>query len=509
MLRNTLSQIARAAVVATAIAAFQDVREVCADPGDYTAQAMSRVPENRPGHWAFPESRMNELGRAVLDADGRIIENGLGALICRYTYDGLGRLARKTTPVNQGQTELQHKDFYYDGVRRIAEVITRPPEPGSEEDPPGGGEEGLLLLGGEENNELAAQWDVNQDGIADSQQDLDGDGYVDGQPEQQIMESSSGGASWLVWTDREYIYGPDYVDEFVCQIDARNQRIFMLADANYNNIALVSGGSANSTYAGPGADSAPVLPAAGTLLEQYTYEPYGTVLAADSFVPHAVNRVGHQGLFFERFDGTYTTGTLADGAAGLYYNRNRFYDPKLGRFTARDPNETGVPILSSIEAKGWPIDSQLYAFNGHSLYKDGLNLYSYQQSNTLSGHDPLGLSLGLSLVLGVSWGEGARYADAESSIAAGHFAGWKLMTKLALYYLTHRIAIESYENFSPNKGLSKRQCDNLKAWCLYNGGQDCWTPWRFCQHNGKWPDLPEYDQPGPNAHPDVRPPGYE
>ncbi len=63
-----------------------------------------------------------------VDRFGRLTDaNQLGALVCRYSYDGLGRLIRKETPVSAGVTALQIKDLYYDGVRRIQEHIARPP----------------------------------------------------------------------------------------------------------------------------------------------------------------------------------------------------------------------------------------------------------------------------------------------------------------------------------------------------------------------------------------------
>ncbi|MCC6360091.1 MAG: RHS repeat protein, partial [Phycisphaerales bacterium] len=43
----------------------------------------------------------------------------------RYTYDGLGRLARKETPIAIGSTEARREDYRYDGVRRIQEAVTR------------------------------------------------------------------------------------------------------------------------------------------------------------------------------------------------------------------------------------------------------------------------------------------------------------------------------------------------------------------------------------------------
>lgn len=58
-------------------------------------------------------------------------------------------------------------------------------------------------------------------------------------------------------------------------------------------------------------------------------------------------------------------GRRFDAAAGLYYNRHRYYEPRAGRFTARDPLG----------------------------YADGRNLYAYARSNPLAGTDPLGLKV--------------------------------------------------------------------------------------------------------------------
>ncbi|MBN1490489.1 MAG: RHS repeat protein, partial [Phycisphaerae bacterium] len=105
-------------------------------------------------------------------------------------------------------------------------------------------------------------------------------------------------------TDRQYVYGPDYVDEFVAQIDDAGAVFYMLQDANYNVVALVN--------------------AAGAVVEQYAYRPYGGLVAVDTLQSGGpVNTAGHQGLFYERLGGQ----GLAVGATGFYYNRNRFYSP--------------------------------------------------------------------------------------------------------------------------------------------------------------------------------------
>jgi RHS repeat-associated protein len=290
--------------------------------------------------------QVNEAGTDPLAPNGQVTAaNQLGALVCRYTYDGLGRLICKENAIIAGDPVIQRKDLYYDGVRRIQEVIDRPivvTTTASQPDP-----------GDIENDESPAEGEA-----------------ATSQPTQEP------------WTDREYVYGPDYVDEFVCQIAPKAVTpslgvLYMLQDANYNVVALSHPGS-------------------GNVVEQYAYEPYGEVVARDyGNSSRPVNRVGHQGLFFERFDGEYTQPTIAPGVAGIYYNRARFYGPQWGRFTSRDPNETGMPILAAISMNADTFDLMLQQFRAVSLYGDGMNLYLYLLANPVNRHDPSGLAFTL------------------------------------------------------------------------------------------------------------------
>ncbi len=52
--------------------------------------------------------------------------------------------------------------------------------------------------------------------------------------EQDVNRIGLGQSTAQTWTDREYVYGPGYVDEFVCQIDRNDAVLFMLQDGNYN-----------------------------------------------------------------------------------------------------------------------------------------------------------------------------------------------------------------------------------------------------------------------------------
>ena len=75
-----------------------------------------------------------------------------------------------------------------------------------------------------------------------------------------------------VWEQREYVYGPEYVDEFILQVDDAGRALWMLQDANYNVVALVRG------WTGGGFS-------AGQTVEQYVYAPYGEILAVATSMP--------------------------------------------------------------------------------------------------------------------------------------------------------------------------------------------------------------------------------
>jgi hypothetical protein len=75
---------------------------------------MSRVQGNRL-------IQVNLPGTAVLDDYGVVISGALGDWIANYHYDGVGRLIT-IDRAQYGQAVTI--DLYYDGVRRIQEVLT-------------------------------------------------------------------------------------------------------------------------------------------------------------------------------------------------------------------------------------------------------------------------------------------------------------------------------------------------------------------------------------------------
>jgi len=138
---------------------------------------------------------------------------------------------------------------------------------------------------------------------------------------------------------RKYVYGSPYIDELACKIelDGGETRMYYLQDANYNVVALAD--------------------ANGDVQERCWYEPYGTVTFTDE--TGAANTPSDE----SDYDNTLTfQGRRLDTETGLYYFRNRYYSPELGRFVERDP----------------------------AGYVDGMGLYEFVQSRPTSGKDPYG-----------------------------------------------------------------------------------------------------------------------
>jgi RHS repeat-associated protein len=142
----------------------------------------------------------------------------------------------------------------------------------------------------------------------------------------------------------QYIWDIRYVDAPVLRFQDTNNdgtvdnTLYYTNDANFNVTSLVD--------------------ESGNMVERYAYSPYGerTVLDADwsadaDGVSDVNNALGHQGLHL-------------DTESTLYYNRNRYYSPTLGRFTTRDPLG----------------------------YVDGMSVYEYVASTPIRAYDPSGLA---------------------------------------------------------------------------------------------------------------------
>lgn len=130
------------------------------------------------------------------------------------------------------------------------------------------------------------------------------------------------------------------------------------------------------------------------VVEQYVYDPYGALLAVETLEPNTTvaNRIAHQGLFFERFADDILSPPLDVGAPGVYYNRNRHYQPYLSRFLQRDVQQTVQPLATALAFNGHRLSAGMGAFELLEHYVDGLNLYGYLGGNPVSHRDALGLA---------------------------------------------------------------------------------------------------------------------
>jgi len=158
---------------------------------------------------------------------------------------------------------------------------------------------------------------------------------------------------------RQYVYGGIYIDEPLifdkdtdddgdCVDAGGSARYFYCQQANYNVVAM-----ADST---------------GARVETVKYDAYGEFeVVLDGEVA-----TGNPYLF---------QGQRYDSDAGMYYFRNRWYHPVLGRFMQRDP----------------------------AGYVDGMGLYEFLGGHLISMNDPLGRAMDLGGEVGAGFGIGFAF----------------------------------------------------------------------------------------------------
>lgn len=83
-----------------------------------------------------------------------------------------------------------------------------------------------------------------------------------------------------------------------------------------------------------------------TIVNSYSYDPFGNIVAQNESVPQPFKYVGQYGVMQE--------------PNGFYYMRARYYDPKVGRFISEDP----------IGFKGGTVNLYEYAKNNPTRFKD-------------------------------------------------------------------------------------------------------------------------------------------
>jgi hypothetical protein len=308
----------------------------------------------------------------------------IGVLVKHFTYDGLGRLIRTQSPLPEpgaSMRTLRSEHFYYDGVRRIQEVVVDPIRDRTI-DP----EEEPLPAGAPPEAEPGTIGDPETLPITEEP------GQIEGEP---------GNPNFIptVALAREYVHGPGDsfagVDETIALFDgtfggvSRAKPWWTLQDAGGDVVALCETPRNQ----------------ASAVARQFVYDPYGAVIAADTLRSSPNLSLGHKGLFFDRLDvgvvdpaswaagGAADTSRLVPQAHAVYHVRNRTYQPTLGRWMQRDPNATAMTLIEAVSHSGGAIGALAGLIDVESMYGDGMNLYEYLGSNPGTRWDPIGLSI--------------------------------------------------------------------------------------------------------------------
>ena len=129
-----------------------------------------------------------------------------------------------------------------------------------------------------------------------------------------------------------------FVGDFVLVRYHDAVRLYVQQDANFNVTAVTD--------------------SAGTVLERYIYEPYGSFTVLDADWAIDADGLSDNGQTHLHQGGRY------DAVSGTYHFRNRDFSPSLGRWVQQDPMG----------------------------YVDGMSLYEYVRSGPVTAVDPHGLS---------------------------------------------------------------------------------------------------------------------
>jgi len=166
--------------------------------------------------------------------------------------------------------------------------------------------------------------------------------------DQQVVETREGSGATPAQAETlqpkyQHVWSPRYIDSLILRDENTDQdglcddeRIYYLADANYNVTALVDTN--------------------GDALERYIYSPYGEVTVLDTDFTADADGIS------DYANATLYTGREVDAATGLYFYRARYYHTRMGQFVARDS----------------------------ASYLGGGNVYNYGSDAPLTALDPSG-----------------------------------------------------------------------------------------------------------------------
>ncbi len=386
----------------------------------------------------------------------------VGSLVKRYTYDGLGRLVRTYSPWPSAELAVaglvRSERFYYDGSRRIQEVVIDPidaqatlppwdPESGLPEPPP-------MMISGpfaplDPSNPISAaslSW-------------------------RELWMMTYHGVSTKL--SREYVWGPGDsvhagVDELLVQYDAwRDRPQWVLQDGSGDVVGVVK------QTAGPvDHDNNAVTPerVAGILAGQYTYDAYGAVLSAVLYNGgHEPVFAGHKGLFFDNLDEHFALQggeglgatpiwlslshlllgerehRLVPWADPVYHVRNRAMMPRHGRWLQRDPNASGQVVAGETEPD--IVDPEF-------AHADSFSLHAYVDGNPWTRRDPQGLFFSGGLI-GTTIGMWNSATDMVNTGHMGNMMSFALDAMFRAHQMNALIDFELIADWSvPDEALS-------------------------------------------------------
>ncbi len=321
-------------------------------------------------------NRVVQINRASLaspaNPDSAIV---FGPMVKHYTYDGVGRLVRTQSPwpnPDLGGDNVRTERFFYDGIRRIQELVTDP----------------VQNLSAAAMSSSASVQQAAATAVAVSSEELDASAAPASVEAAQAAESTPINVTTLA---REYVWGPgdNGIDELFAQFDESSKPWWIIQDTGGDIVAVVEV---------PNANAAPSSTNLARVAAQWTYDAYGSVVSAEHLFPHPLMHCGHKGMFFDRLDvgvidlvSNSELPRLIPFSHAVYHNRNRLYNPQFGRFMQQDPNATAMALLDGSHS-GRGAGAVALAFSTEERFGDGYNLYQYLASNPSNRSDPMGLS---------------------------------------------------------------------------------------------------------------------
>jgi RHS repeat-associated protein len=276
------------------------------------------------------------------DTDGRLSSIALPGATQSYAYDAAGQLS--SIGYTSGSTTLGSLDYSYDPVGRVV------------------GESGswarLALPAAMTASYNAANEASTVNGAA---QNYDDAGNL-----------TSDGTNSYSWNDRgqlgsvtgpsgteSYAYGPTGIRTSVTSGGSSTSYLW---DLSGNQVAELTGGSVSATeLTGLGVDRTLVRTDANGSRSQLT-DRLGSVLATTDATGAVKSQFGYTPFGEQAASGESVagapgfTGRTASAATGLQYNRDRYYNPTLGRFISQDPIGQNGGLNTYAYAGGDPVN---------------------------------------------------------------------------------------------------------------------------------------------------------